>query len=157
GHKLTGTLGLHAGDVSEPGSGVQAQVVDYRADMLRDRNGDRLSLAVDLEALAATTGVGATFQLGATHLTTSVGVPFARTQADTTRSETGLVQFGLGDLYLQPVKLGWRSSRFGVVTSYGFYVPIGRYAPGPALDLGQGQWTHQFGVGGNVAFDPARR
>ena len=71
-----------------------------------------------------------------------------------------LSQFGVGDLFFQPI--GWdRTFRHWEMTfSYAFYAPIGKYnintfnlaglqLRGPAADnIGLGFWTHQFQAAG---------
>ena len=74
-------------------------------------------------------------------------------------------QFGLGDLYVQPLWLGWTQEHWDLALGYGFYAPIGKYdtetitlpVVGPltveaADNIGLGFWTHQFQ--GAVAWYP---
>lgn len=58
--------------------------------------------------------------------------------------------WGLGDTYIRPFWLGWGLDRFDVGTSYGIYIPIGKYDAGDADNVGLGMWTHEFMA--NVAF-----
>ncbi len=58
--------------------------------------------------------------------------------------------WGLGDTYIRPLWLGWNLDRFDVGTSYGIYVPSGKYDAGDADNVGLGMWTHEFMA--NVAF-----
>ena len=66
-------------------------------------------------------------------------------------------QFGLGDLFVQPLWLGWAREHWDFALGYGFYAPTGKYDTetvtlpivGPltsaaADNLGLGFWTHQF-------------
>jgi hypothetical protein len=73
-----------------------------------------------------------------------------------TVTDPEIIRFGLGDLYVQPLKLGWRVSRFDLVTGYGFYAPTGMATLEGFGDIGRGHWTHEFSLGGTVAFDPGR-
>jgi hypothetical protein len=66
-------------------------------------------------------------------------------------------EFGMGDMFVQPVWLGWNVKHFDFALAYGFYAPIGRYktetvtlpvvgsfqAEAPD-NLGLGFWTHQI-------------
>jgi hypothetical protein len=76
-------------------------------------------------------------------------------------------QFGVGDLYVQPVWLGWSLKHWDFELGYGFYAPIGKYdvvttylpppidltVKGAAPDnIGLGFWSHQFQ--GGVAWYP---
>ncbi|MGE0748229.1 MAG: transporter, partial [Rhodospirillales bacterium] len=75
-------------------------------------------------------------------------------------------QFGLGDLYVQPVWLGLTRTHWDFAFAYGFYAPVGEYSvkrvafpqigatvttPSPD-NIGLGFWTHQFQ--GAVAWYP---
>lgn len=64
---------------------------------------------------------------------------------------------GLGDLFVQPIWLGWNKKHFDFALGYGFYAPTGRYDTQnvtlpvvgtfrtEALDnIGLGFWTNQF-------------
>ncbi len=88
---------------------------------------------------------------------TSVGVALDlyRLGPDTNDS-----QFGIGDLYFQPLWLGWTKEHFDVSFGYGFYVPTGKYNTetitlptiGGSItaedtdNIGYGFWTHQLQV-----------
>jgi hypothetical protein len=77
--------------------------------------------------------------------------------------ETG--QFAVGDLFVQPVWLGWNRKHFDASAAYGFYAPVGKYNTqtinfpnGPqvitaASNIGLGYWTHQ--LQGNVTWYPS--
>jgi hypothetical protein len=65
--------------------------------------------------------------------------------------------FGVGDLFVQPIWLGYTLTNWDFSLGYGFYAPIGRYntvtvnlpVVGPVTtgspdNIGLGFWTHQF-------------
>lgn len=74
-------------------------------------------------------------------------------------------QFAVGDLFVQPVWLGWNRKHFDVAAGYGFYAPVGKYntttvnfPSGPitvtsASNIGLGYWTNQ--LQGNVTWYPS--
>lgn len=77
----------------------------------------------------------------------------------------GAGDFGVGDLFVQPVWLGKTLPHWDFAFSYGFYAPLGKYntstvslpVVGPVTvessdNLGYGFWTHQFQ--GSVAWYP---
>lgn len=72
-------------------------------------------------------------------------------------SVSGSSDFGLGDMFVQPLWLGWATKHFDFAFGYGFYAPIGRYdtetvtlpivgsfQTEAADNLGYGFWTNQF-------------
>jgi hypothetical protein len=60
--------------------------------------------------------------------------------------------FGLQDLYIQPLWLGWHWPNADLNVAYGFYAPSGRFEQGDPGNLGLGFWTHQFQLGGAYYF-----
>jgi len=72
--------------------------------------------------------------------------------------------FAPGDLFVQPLWLGWSLPHWDLSTGYGFYAPVGKYSTetvsfpstsisAPASDnIGLGYWTQQFQ--GAVAWYP---
>jgi hypothetical protein len=74
-------------------------------------------------------------------------------------------RFGVGDLFVQPLWLGWPLDHWDFALGYGFYAPLGRYNVetialpiiGPLKaeapdNIGLGFWTHQ--IQGAVAWYP---
>lgn len=51
---------------------------------------------------------------------------------------------GLGDLYIQPLWLGWRDSDYDLSVGAGVYLPTGRYDAGEDDNTGLGFWTAQL-------------
>jgi hypothetical protein len=158
GNKILGTLGLLAGSQPRPGLYVADRLVLYSANDLIDRNGRRLDVALDLDAAANAVGVQWTFKLpwGSTYMNMSVGVPAAHISLQTERPEVGTDRFGFGDLYVQPVRLGWKLSHIDIVAGYSFYAPTGRFAPRTGEGVGRGNWTHQLSLGSAVYIDRAK-
>jgi hypothetical protein len=66
------------------------------------------------------------------------------------RTQTGLgvgvneSEFGLGDLFVQPLWLGWHREHWVWSVGYGFYAPIGKFDSNDADNIGLGFWTHQL-------------
>ena len=54
-------------------------------------------------------------------------------------------EWDLGDLYIQPLWLGWHSQHLELSGSYGFYAPIGKYRAGSLDNVGLGYSTHMVG------------
>ncbi len=158
GHKALGTVGLRAGAQAPPGIYIADRLLTYSADEAIDRNGKRLDVGLNSQATAGALGVKAVFLLPVlgTHLGVAAAIPVARVHVDTQRPLASIDRFGLGDLFLQPVQLGWRVPHLDVVTSYSIYVPTGRYEPRGGSGIGRGYVTHQFSVGSAVYLDRAR-
>lgn len=78
--------------------------------------------------------------------------------------------FGVGDMLIQPIWLGWSLPRFDAALGYGFYAPTGQYDTAPITlpngatiraespdNIGYGFWTHQFQAAGALYPWPDKR
>jgi hypothetical protein len=60
---------------------------------------------------------------------------------------------GLGDLFLQPLILGWTKGQVDLRAAYGIVAPTGRFEAGADDNVGSGYWTHAVSSG--VTFYPS--
>jgi hypothetical protein len=158
GHELPGTIGLQAGSQGSAGIYVVDRFADYRTNVLDDRRGNSLPLGLELDALADVVSAGFAYEIAPIHtyVSASVGIPMAHVGATLQIPQASVDQFGLGDLSVQPLRLGWHTPAFDVVTGYAFYAPTAPHEPGGTDGLGSGQWTHEVSLGGTLRFDPTR-
>jgi hypothetical protein len=54
---------------------------------------------------------------------------------------------GLGDLFIQPVILGWTNGQCDWRAAYGIVAPTGRFEAGADDNVGSGYWTHALSSG----------
>src|SRR5262245_13689396 len=160
GHKLPGLLGLDAGRIPEPGLYFVDRLAIYESEKLRDRNGNLLPTApFNLLGRANAVGVSYTRKISGNSmfLTMTVGGPIAQLKLSIEkRPEVGVDRLGLGDPYIQPLRLGWRKRRFDLVTSYGIYLPTDRSPLAGGRGVSSGQITQEFSNGGSVYFKNRR-
>jgi len=52
--------------------------------------------------------------------------------------------FGVGDLFVQPIWLGWSLTHWDLALGFGFYAPTGRFEAGGTDNIGLGFWSEQF-------------
>lgn len=165
GHFAPGVLNIRDFLVPDPGFYYIQYFVWYNADTFRDRHGDKansinagpVTLNVDAEVdslilAPAFVWVSPWKLLGARYAAQIVPT-FGNTSVQAAlRTETGFgedvdeSQFGVGDLYVKPVWLGWDGTHYSVAAGYGFYAPVGKYDNGDADNIGLGFWTHEFQV-----------
>jgi hypothetical protein len=62
----------------------------------------------------------------------------------------------IGDIYVEPINLGWHLLQLDAVVSSGFFAPSGPYRSDQAVNIGYGHWTGVFGLGG-IAYADAER
>ena len=152
GHKLPGLIGLDAGRIPEPGLYLVGRVVDYEANELRDRNGNVIPIAnFHLHGLSSAVGISYTVNLkqSSVSLTATAAAPAARVRLNISdRPEASFDRFGLADIYIQPVRLGWRGDHFDFVSSYALYLPTGAFLLGKGVSTGH--VTHEFSAGGSI-------
>jgi len=90
------------------------------------------------------------------YINVAAAAPIANVNLQTNQPEASVDEFGFGDVYVQPMKVGWKMARTDMVAGYAFYAPTGLYMPRASGGIGHGQWTHQFSLGGMVYFDRAK-
>jgi hypothetical protein len=159
GHKALGTLGLQAGSQPPVGLYLVDQFAYYHSSEVVDRYGHAVPIGLDLDLLASTFGVAATLELPriATYVSASVGVPVVSLNASTQNPRLSVDPRGIGDLVVQPLKLGWRRGPLEFVTGYSFEAPTASFDTEGSTDQGRGQWTHELSLGGTLHFGPGRR
>ncbi len=157
GHILPGTLGLQAGTQARTGLYFVDRFAGYRADELIGRHGASLPVGLGLDVVSNVFGVAFTYEITPlrTYVGASVAVPVSKVSASTQIPEASTDLFGLGDLFVQPLALGWRSGSADIVAGYAFYAPTGGHEPGGNDGVGAGQWTHELSLGGTLYFDRA--
>ncbi len=155
GYKVLGTVGLDAGSQPEPGVYLGNRFLYLTADRLNDQQGNAVPVqGLDMKAFANVLGVSGTMQLDAgPYLTAALAVPVARLSLHSDYPFNTLDRQGLGDIFLEPLKLGWRLPRLDITAAYSLYAPTGQLN---RRGLTQPQWVQQVSAGGTVFFDDAR-
>ena len=158
GTKVMGGLGIDAGTQGPPGVFVLDRALQFTADKARSRDGDALPIqGLDILARANAIGVSYTFvPRSSPYLTVVASVPYARVSVNSADPIVSIDRWGLGDIFVQPIKAGWRHPHYDVVTSYAFFAPTGRFEPKTGVGVGRGYWTHQFSFGGAGYVDTTR-
>jgi hypothetical protein len=162
GHNTRGDFGLLSGTQAPPGFYVVPLIYDYRADTLRDRNGDSrpiLSQGGDIDIQAAIVGLLWTFDtkvLGGNYgfsiwpgvTNNAIEAPiFGASESTST---------GLADLYIRPLELGWNIARADFIAGLGIYAPTGDWEVVGDSNRGLGMWSYEIFGGSTVYFDEAR-
>lgn len=189
GHFAPGVPSIRDLVVPEPGFYGVLYNYWYETNQLNDRNGNAVNsitinpgpgpgVSVDIEVDVNVFAIAPVFMwvsdwkvaganyaayISPTFASSSVGAAAAIAGRQGISAETS--QFATGDLFVQPVWLGWNTKHLDVATGYGFYAPVGKYAVrtvdipivGPtkvasADNIGLGYWTHQ--LQGSLSFYP---
>lgn len=128
--------------------------MDADGNELKNLTGEKREIGVDAGGLL-TWWVSKYKILGANY-GAMANIPFADNQIEfaSFNFESG---FGMADIYVQPVNLGWHLEQADFLASYGFYIPTGNYEAGAQDNNGMGMWTHEFGAGTTLYFDDEKR
>lgn len=159
GHRVPGVLGIDTGVQGPAGLSIPYRFLYFHAGTLRDRHGARVPIrGLDLDALVNVFGLSLTLKPGGwPYLSVAFAAPLAHVSVDSETPRTGIDRYGFADLYIQPLKAGWRFRYLDLVTSYALYAPTGRFSLTGKGGVGSGAWSHQFSLGGAVFLDPILR
>ncbi len=160
GYKLLGSAGIDAGAQPPPGLALIVQALHFGSSEIRDRQGnvvpiDGLTISATGSALGASFTTNTSKTKFAPYLTFAVGVPVASIRVNSDNPATSLNGYGFADLFVQPLKVGWRERHFDVVAAYALNAPTGHFEP-RGVSAGSGYWTHQFSIGGAAYADSDR-
>ncbi len=158
GYKLLGGAGIDAGVQASPGFTLMSQSLRYDANQLRDRQGNVVPIGgLDISGTGSAFGVSYTGKpKRAPYLSFALGIPVASIHVNSDAPAASLNGYGFADLFVQPIKVGWRERRFDVVAGYMVYIPTGHFEPKTGVSPGQGYWTHQLSAGGALYLDSTR-
>jgi hypothetical protein len=178
-HYVAGVMNIRDFTVPEPGFYGAVYNYWYSTDRLNDRNGDKvrsvtvgpapgvtldLDVNVDLYSVVPTFIWVSDWKIAGARYAAYIAPSFANSSIEaalTTAAGRGInastSSFGVGDLFVQPVWLGWSQTNWDFALGYGFYAPIGKYHTQTVTlpivgaiqaessdNIGLGFWTHQI-------------
>jgi hypothetical protein len=149
---------MDAGVQGGPTVTIADRINWYKSHISRDRDGNIEPIrGLTTNLVENSFGIDVTFKVpfGAFY-SASASMPLSHASANSDDPFSDVDTFGLGDFYLKPLQLGWRLGRFDALTSYGVYIPTGLAEVAGGKGLSEGQWTHQFSLGGAVFADRER-
>lgn len=146
-------LGMNAtnsGVTPDSGFSCSNALLYYERDRLTGAEGEtvetgRNSVVLDMNTVVWVSGkLG---WLGDPKFSAAATVPIAKNYL--TSEEVGQISgaTGLGDIYIQPLILGWQAGRAEIRLIYGFLAPTGRFNAGANDNVGSGYWTHALASG----------
>jgi hypothetical protein len=157
GLNIKGDMGLKSGSQAPPGVYFVLPVWLYSADKLMNGSGEEVAAG---QLNANIFGLGVNLVTGKKLLGSNYGflLVFAgannRIQGgERLDSDPGA---GISDTYVQPLNLGWHTSRADVTFATGLYLPTGRYADGDDDNTGLGMWGYELLAGTMLYLDKAK-
>jgi hypothetical protein len=160
GHNTLGDFGLLAGTQPAPGFYASAFYYRYSSDTIRNRLGDRITLDpgergdITISALAPFVWYVSDFKILGANYSAVAALPLVNATLEAPifgfQQETGT---DFGDLWVQPVNLGWHTPRADFLGGFGFYAPTGTYEPFGDNNTGLGMWSFELFAGTTVYID----
>jgi hypothetical protein len=153
GNYLLGFRGVKTGAVPPLGFVFDQKFVWYSTQTLKDDNGNRVPRSEKRGHLDMYIGVSTFLYtpeirvLGGRYTLLGI-IPYANEAPSFGNIGFRVTRFDLGDLYIQPISLGWQFDRWGMIAGAGFYAPTGSHKPNRPNNTGWGRWAGQFEWGG---------
>lgn len=159
GENLRGDYGMKSGSQGPPGFYLGDIFYFYRTDTVKDLNGNDLAKSPNIDIFAnVILGSYVTKKkfLGANYAFT-VALPVLNTELALPSLNVGSQTWGLGDLYIKPVELGWHFKHADAIAGYAFGAPTGRFNASANDNTGLGMWSNEFSAGTTIYFDQGRK
>ncbi|HXZ60515.1 MAG TPA: transporter [Steroidobacteraceae bacterium] len=146
-----GLSAINSGVSAEPGLTYNNSFLFYSRDEQKGGNGEvvatgQQSVLLDMNTLlwASTDEIST---LGGAGFSSAVTIPIANNSLSSSSQGAISGGGGLGDLYFQPVILGWREERADIRGILGVLAPTGRFSAGATDNVGNGYWTPVVAAG----------
>jgi hypothetical protein len=140
-----GLSAINSGASAEPGLTYNNAFLFYSRSEQKDGDGGvvatgQQSVLLDMNTLlwASVREIAA---LGGARFSSAVTIPIANNSLSSSVQGAISGGGGLGDLYLQPVILGWRYARADMRAVLGVLAPTGKFNAGATDNVGNGYWT----------------
>jgi hypothetical protein len=146
-----GLSAINSGVSAEPGYTYNNAFLFYSRSEQKGANGEVLatgqqSVLLDMNTLLWASA-GQLQMLGGARFSSAVTIPIANNSLSSSTQGAISGGGGLGDLYFQPVILGWRTQRVDVRGILGVLAPTGKFNAGGTDNVGNGYWTPVIAAG----------
>lgn len=158
GHYPLASKGILGSSLPPPGYYLEMFHIFYRADTVRNRHSRRVHNDFKLRSFAyAHKFIHITGKklLGADY-GWAILVPLVYTDVQAGRAGLHDSGFSLGDIFLEPIILGWHGPRYDIAFSLSAFAPVGKYDRKRPSTAGKGFWSFMFTIGATVYFDDAK-
>ena len=159
GENVRGDYGMKSGSQGPPGFYLGNIFYFYSTDTIKTLSGNELpkSPRVDIFAdIILSSYVTKKKVLGANYAF-MVALPILNGELALPSLDLGDQTWGLGDIYVKPLELGWHTKRADLIAGYAFMAPTGRYTAGANNNTGLGMWGNEFSLGTTFYFDQGKK
>ena len=158
GQYLPGTAGLNSGLQTPEGFTYANLFMWYPTSKFKDQNGDTAPIDFDLNLLVDMNLLGYTTKakfLGANY-GAAVVVPIVNTPVSLPRLGLGISPTGIGDIYVEPINLGWKLKKADVKVAYGFVAPTGKFDEFGSDTTTTDYWGHEITFASTIYLDKTK-
>jgi hypothetical protein len=155
--QLRGDVGLGAGTQAPPGLYAGVLFNNYASRRVVTADGAPFSqLRPIINAVAVLTSYSSEYKVLGGRWSATIAVPWvdiglAAPNLDLQSS------WGLSDMYLLPLQLGWHFPNGTLLVGQGLFWPTGRYQPGATDNTGLGMWSWESTLGGTLYLNESRQ
>jgi hypothetical protein len=146
-----GLSAINSGVSAAPGFTYNNSFLFYARDEQKGGDGEVLATGQQAVLLDMNTLVWASGQpialLGNARFSSAVTIPIANNSLSSSTQGAISGGGGLGDLYFQPVILGWQTPRVDLRGIVGVLAPTGKFKAGANDNVGNGYWTPVIAAG----------
>jgi hypothetical protein len=160
GNNFHGDFGVNSGSQPGPGFYLAIPFAQWNADNIKNADGDEVVAAFqgfDVRAMFPTLIVVTPKKVLGANYGVIVAIPFSTVRPERAILQTDDSDWGLNDMYIVPLHLGWHKPRADFVVGYGFFAPTGQYEAGASDNVGLGMWGHEIQFGTTVYADAAKK
>jgi len=157
GHYTSGVEGIRAASVPPPGgSGFYGKLYNiyYSADKLKDNRGNKVPGDFDVDVLVQGYRFiySSDIEFLGGNLLFDILIPVMYTDISLSGAFSDS-KGGLGDIFVEPIFIGWHGERWDALAAIGAYVPTGRFDRDRPASPGKDFWTFLFTLGGTAYLD----
>ncbi len=160
GHNFRGDFGLQAGSQPAPRFYFAPFYANYSTSTIRNRDGDKLNTSgsISVNVVSPLAWYVTNLKMLGANYSVMAALPLSSNalEAPLLDSLKITTKFDVGDLYVQPINLGWHFARADVMAGAGVYVPTGKFSAGADDNTGLGMWSYELFGGATVFADRDR-
>lgn len=160
GENLRGDQGMKSGSQGVPGFYVGNMFYFYQTGTVKDLSGNTLSKVnakVNVFANVIPVIYVSNHKILGANYGAMAALPIMNSELALPSLNLGTQTWGLADMYISPLQLGWHFKQADAIASYAFFAPIGRFKVGAADNTGLGMWSNEFSAGTTVYLDKSRK
>jgi hypothetical protein len=145
--QFRGDFGMNSGTLPPPGGYVGFFYNNYRAAQVNGANAVAFpDLKPTINSAVGTASYTFPQSVLGGHWAATMTVPWTNVALETVNLDLP-GSWGLGDVYVQPMKLGWRYPVADFVAGLGVFMPTGRFTAGADDNTGHGMWSYEASGG----------